>query len=110
MPYYAEALKVPFPGSKTPSPTLEVEMSQLDVLHSWHHIRISHWNSLSSRERSILSQMFAEADTAHLRACFYSSVAMNVIGTSEFNDSDGRVFTVGNIVHASLDVHSYMAA
>ena len=37
------------------------EMSRLDLLHRWHRITVPRWDSLSSWERAILSQMFVEA-------------------------------------------------
>lgn len=37
------------------------EISRLDLLHRWHPITVPHWNSLSSWERPILSQMFVKA-------------------------------------------------
>ena len=46
------------------------EISRLDLLHRWHPITVPRWNSLSSWERPILSQMFEE--TACLGACFYT--------------------------------------
>ena len=36
------------------------EISQLDLLHRWHPITVPCWNSLSSWEWPILSQMFVE--------------------------------------------------
>ena len=36
------------------------EISRLDLLHRWHPITVPRWNSLSSWERPILSQMFVE--------------------------------------------------
>ena len=36
------------------------EISLLDLLHRWHPITVPRWNSLSSWERPILSQMFVE--------------------------------------------------
>ena len=37
------------------------EISRLDLLHWWHPITVPRWNSVSSWERPILSQMFVEA-------------------------------------------------
>ena len=36
------------------------EISQFGLLHRWHPITVPCWNSLSSREQPILSQMFVE--------------------------------------------------
>ena len=36
------------------------EISQLDLLQRWHPITVPRWNSPSSYQRPILSQMFAE--------------------------------------------------
>ena len=36
------------------------EISWLDLLHRWHPITVPRWNSLSSWERPILSQMFVK--------------------------------------------------
>ena len=36
------------------------EISRLDLLHRWHPITVPRWNSLSSWEWPILSQMFVE--------------------------------------------------
>ena len=74
------------------------EISWLDLLHRWHPITVACWNSPSSWERPILSQMFVET-VACLGVCFYTPVAMEVIGTPDFNYLDGWVNTLGNIVY-----------
>ena len=38
------------------------EISRLDLLHRWHPITVPRWNSLSSWEQPILSQMFVETE------------------------------------------------
>ena len=45
------------------------DISRLDLLHRWHPITAPHWNSLSSWERHILSQMFVETVCVP-RCCF----------------------------------------
>ena len=53
------------------------EISWLDLLHRWHPITVSCWNSLSSWERPILSQMFVETvcmpRCLHLYTCGHGS-------------------------------------
>ena len=47
------------------------DISRLDLLHWWHPITVPRWNSLSSWERPILSQMFAE--TVYMPRCLLLS-------------------------------------
>ena len=75
------------------------EISRLDSLHRWHPITVPRWNSLSSWERPILSQMFVEADCMPRCLNLYTC---GVIGTPEFNYLDGWVNTFGNIMYLSL--------
>lgn len=41
---------------------LREEISQHDLLQQRHPVTVSHWNSVNSLERLILSQMFVQAD------------------------------------------------
>ena len=63
------------------------ESSQLDLLHRWHPIMVQHWNSLSSWERSILSQMFVEAVCMPRYLDFYTC-GQEVIGIPEIKHLD----------------------
>ena len=45
----------------------EEEISRLDLLHRWHPITVPCWDSLSSWERPILSQLFVE--TVYMPRC-----------------------------------------
>ena len=79
------------------------EISQLDVLHRWHPITVPRWNSLSSWERPIHSQMSVET-VCMPRCFFYTPVAMEVIGTPGFNCLDVWVNTFGTIVYIYINM------
>lgn len=76
-----------------PLHTMHLTIHWLILLNRWHPITVPCWNSLSSSEWPILSQMLVE--TAWLGASFYTPVAMEV--APEF-DLDGWVNSFGNIV------------
>jgi len=70
----------------------------MDLLRRWQPIMVKCSNSQSSCERPILSQMFVE--TVCMPKCLiYTTVAMEVIGTPEFNDLEGCPNAFGNIVY-----------
>ena len=77
------------------------EISRLDLLHRWHPITVPWWNSLSSWERPILSQMFVETVCMPRCLLLYTCGHRSDLKTW-FQLLDGWVNTFGTIVYVSL--------
>ena len=73
------------------------DIARPDLLHRWHPITVPCWNSLSSWQRPILSQMFAE--TVCIPRCLLQCTCDC---TPDFIYFDGGVKTFDHIVYVNI--------
>ena len=65
------------------------EISRLDLLHRWHPITFHHAGIHRAPESDPFFHKCLKKQSTCKGACFYTPVAMEVIGTPDFNYLDG---------------------